>query len=120
MTKALVIHASGKYEVVDRELNLQALQGAVGGWIEPVRLGRDAILWDDEEGKIKGKPENELATLLAHSRGALWPNDVIVGDVIITGLEPPGDDDMRSVPDWVPEQVERMAAALAVAGEHLP
>lgn len=70
-------------------LKLQVLQDLVGGYIEtvPVRMKPEEGVWPllivDEEGKLKGKPLNTAATLLAdvdHS---------IVGDAVLVGAMGP-------------------------------
>ena len=57
---------------------LEALQGIVGGYIEPVTFGMapftELILLCDEEGKFKGLPENIRLTY-----------DTICGPVVILG-----------------------------------
>lgn len=66
-------------------LKLDTLQKLVGGYIEtvPVRMKPEEGVWPllivDEEGRLKGKPLNTAATLLAdvdHS---------IVGDAVLVG-----------------------------------
>lgn len=60
---------------------LAAMQAFVGGYIEIIETvdGRQIII--DEEGKLKGKPINHEATLLA--RGRIMPTDFICGDVLV-------------------------------------
>lgn len=65
--------------------DLNALQAAVGGYIEAVGTG-NICLWLDEEGKLKGRPVNARATKLAHRIKAISAQDVIVGDAVITGF----------------------------------
>jgi hypothetical protein len=59
--------------------SLEGMQKAVGGWIEivPTHDGKDMVI--NEEGKFKHLPLNEKATEMAR----IFPNDYIVGDVII-------------------------------------
>ena len=60
-----------------KEPSLEVLQGAVGGYIELVRLpSADGIV--NEEGKLEKLPFNGLATELYGNR-----NDVIVGTMVI-------------------------------------
>lgn len=70
-------------------LKLDTLQKLVGGYIEtaPVRMKPEEGVWPllivDEEGRLKGKPLNTAATLLAdvdHS---------IVGDAVLVGAMGP-------------------------------
>jgi len=69
-----------------------------GGWLElvdggPIDDTGRAVLWCDEEGKLKGLPVNARATLAATyligGAGFDPRADVLVGDVLITGV---GDD----------------------------
>lgn len=70
-------------------LKLQVLQDLVGGYIEtvPVRKKSDEDAWIllivDEEGRLKGKPLNKPATLLADV-----PHG-IVGDAVLVGAMGP-------------------------------
>lgn len=61
---------------------LEELQSFVGGYIEIVPIGSTHLLVIDEEGKLKGKPINEAATLHARRNGCIAPDDVIVGDAL--------------------------------------
>ncbi len=80
--KALVINTDGTVAVIDPTLD--ALQGAVGGWIQAVDLSDRLTLWVNEEGKMVGLPHNRYAQLL-------WDEaygehtDYIVGNAVITG-----------------------------------
>jgi hypothetical protein len=49
--------------------------------VEAVRLRNGRILVVDENGKLVGRPVNELATMLA--RGVLQADDVIVGPALL-------------------------------------
>lgn len=44
--------------LIDIDNTLEALQGAVGGYIEAVRLSRGIVILCDEEGKLKGLAPN--------------------------------------------------------------
>lgn len=59
----------------------EELHEYVDGFIEIVRCGRGVLLIVDEEGKLKQKPLNTMATgifqMLCHT------NEVIAGDVVI-------------------------------------
>lgn len=57
---------------------LHALQTAVGGYIEVVRISEDAALIVDEEGLLKALNQNALASLVARRQ--------IVGTAVIVGL----------------------------------
>lgn len=74
--KAMKICADGTTAVIEIANELEALQQAVGGHIEVVHLPTDDdLLIVDEEGLIKDREPNKLATLLAQQP--------IVGDVLI-------------------------------------
>lgn len=62
---------------------LHALQTAVGGYIEVVRISEDATLIVDEEGLLKALNQNALASLVARQQ--------IVGAAVIVGLTVDGD-----------------------------
>ena len=63
------------------DFSLEELQAIVGGWIEIVNLRDGRLLCLDEEGKLKGKERNHVATDIYHQ--ALHYNDFIVGDVLL-------------------------------------
>jgi hypothetical protein len=64
---------------------LAALQAAVGGYVELVRLDEKVLLgWINEEGKLKGLPDNPLATALCYMHDALDVGDYIAGPMVIT------------------------------------
>lgn len=67
-------------EAIHIENTLEALQGAVGGYIEVVNLG-DAAVIVNEEGKLKGRPANFMITA---------PNGVaelICGAAVFCGID---------------------------------
>lgn len=80
--KALVINTDGSIAEVDTTLD--ALQGAVGGWVQAVDLTDALTLWVNEEGKMVGLPHNRYAQALwddAYGEGT----DYIVGNAVLTG-----------------------------------
>ena len=86
MKSAIVIKTSGEIVHLDLKASdeLEALQSAVGGWIEAVDLSEELTMWVNEEGKIKGLDLNSIATALfdKHFENSF---DVIVGDIVLTG-----------------------------------
>lgn len=72
---------------------LAGLQALVGGWIEPVSLGEETVMWANEEGYFKaaaGEPgfgRNLFATVLAVAANGGWTP--IVGPCVITGAQGP-------------------------------
>jgi hypothetical protein len=80
--KALVINTDGTVAVIDPTLD--ALQAAVGGWVQAVDLTDTLTLWVNEEGKMVGLPYNPYAQALwndTYGRGT----DYLVGNAVITG-----------------------------------
>ncbi len=59
--------------------SLADAQKFVGGWVEVVQVN-DGILIIDEEGKMKNKPVNEIASKMYADK--YGDADVIVGDAI--------------------------------------
>jgi len=72
-----ILTVEGEVEPLpDREPTLKDLQGWVGGYIQTVGLYNDDMLMVvDEEGLLKGKAHNKVASQLTGLR--------IVGDVVI-------------------------------------
>lgn len=54
------------------------------GYIEIVPAGNGKIMVIDEEGKLKGKPINEAATMIFMHAGYY---DIIVGDALVCDSE---------------------------------
>lgn len=98
MSKALIVHPDDTGEVVDTEINLEFLKGAVGGWVELISNRRWSA-YCNEEGKLQGLPVNAIATSLAHQIG--WPvGDRLVGTVVFLGpVDANGND--TEVPEFV-------------------
>ena len=61
-----------------KDFKMEELHAIVGGYFECVYLPGKMLMVLDEEGKIKGKDVNQIATEMAHLN-----NDYIVGDVLI-------------------------------------
>lgn len=83
MSKAIVLKVDASwcdYEVT----GLESMQAAVGGYVELLELPGGTLLWLDEEGKLKGRDVNVVATNITRNIG-LMPGDLIVGDVLLTG-----------------------------------
>ena len=59
--------------------SLSDAQKFVGGWVEVVQVN-DGILIIDEEGKLKDKPVNEVASKMYADK--YGDEDIIVGDAI--------------------------------------
>ena len=68
------------HETIDIENTLEALQKAVGGYIETVRLRVDnAVMIVNEEGLLLGLPFNAVASALA--------GQTIVGVALVVGVD---------------------------------
>lgn len=65
------------------ETELHAMQAAVGGYIEVVRISDDAALLVDEEGLLKVLNQNALASLVSRQQ--------IVGTALLVGVETDAD-----------------------------
>lgn len=93
MRKAVILKTTGEAEVVEipgdsESGGLEALQNAVGGYIQLVPISdpkgdpdETFTMYCNEEGKLHSLDYNSPATRLS----GLWPHDVIVGDAIILG-----------------------------------
>jgi len=110
--KALTITTTGETSVLEISEgdNLDELQSKVGGLIELIRLGSIGCdLWCNEEGKLLNLPVNNIATALwwreSVGNGVII-DDVLVGDVIITG-GPDNKGESRGLTD---EQVTELLA----------
>lgn len=68
------------------DFSLEELQKYVGGYIEIINVFSQIMIIDDE-GKLKGKEINPVATQLARTSQSIMPNDCIVGDVVVCETE---------------------------------
>ena len=88
MNKAKLYKADGTIlEVVPAngtDFQLDELQSMVDGYIEIVPASNGKIMVIDEEGKLKGKPVNDAATIIFMQAGFY---DTIVGDVLVCDSE---------------------------------
>lgn len=64
-----------------KAFTLEEAQAMVGGYIEVVHLKDNDILVCDEEGRLKDKERNEIATFRATQLGYKG-NEYLVGDVL--------------------------------------
>ena len=77
------VKCSGKNENIEfsgDKVTLEEMQKCVGGYIEPIYIGGNKIMFVNEEGKINGLEMNVAATNFLRSHGI--PH-VIVGDVLV-------------------------------------
>jgi hypothetical protein len=61
---------------------LKELQDAVGGYIEPVYIGKEVMLLD-EEGLLKDLPVNHIASRYAQAHGGLNEVQKFVGNALV-------------------------------------
>lgn len=84
MIKAIVITPTELPKVVevDQKNSYNQIKQIIGGWLEAIPIGHDAIAYIDEEGKIKAdcQPINAIATAIANI-----PGDYIRGPMVIFG-----------------------------------
>ena len=88
--RVLIKEPGGAWEVADVENTLDALQEAVGGYIETLNINTDPeplVLIMDEEGRLNDKEYN-----MSISEVPLF------GTLLICGREK---DEFTDVPDWV-------------------
>jgi len=80
----------------DIDNTLEALQEAVGGYIETVRITEKIVIVCNEEGKLKNLPKNrELVWKLGDEKKQIVVNrDILVGDALICGVK---GDEFRSL-----------------------
>ena len=84
MSKAKLYKTDGTIlEVVPAngtDFQLDELQKMVGGYIEIIPAGEGKIMVLDDEGKLKGKPVNDAATMIFMQAGYY---DIIAGDALV-------------------------------------
>ena len=113
--KALRIGTDEKLELIELTAGaaLPELQATVGGYIEVLGLAPEMSMVLDEEGKLKGKPRNDIAIRLTqHFALRLQPGDNIVGDVVLLGRGGPLDEDGGETESDVPANVIELLARL--------
>lgn len=105
--KALIIRPDRTYDVQQINQDLPTLQGLVGGYLEAVTTGQ-AVLWVNEEGKLKALPLNRMATYLWWTLNpAMEGVDTIAGCCVVTGPADP-DGHMTSIPEAVLDEYGRL------------
>lgn len=90
--KALRIDVDGAMKPVEItgesiEQQNDSIYGHLGGYFDCVRLSADAVMLVDDEGLLKGLPENPAAMMVAG-----YP--MLVGTALIVGLEAAEDGDI--------------------------
>ena len=93
--KAIAIRVDGTIKNVEMDSDLASLQAAVGGYIQHLQMTRKVHAYIDEEGKMKGKAVNGMATMLCRKLEiGLMPGDMIVGDMFLFGTDHEGSKDI--------------------------
>lgn len=85
--KAFCITADSTTDIIDIEDSTEAFRQAVGGYVELIGLfslpGRLTHAYIDDEGKLKRKSINHMASAVAHQFGTIHEHDMIYGTMII-------------------------------------
>jgi hypothetical protein len=79
--------------------DLSFMHGVVGGKIEAIdTVSPGLTIWSNDESKMNGSEPNVRATLLLWASNSEWRGqDIIMGDVLVTGL-PDGKGDTTGIP----------------------
>jgi hypothetical protein len=83
MENALNVETSGAIKILNK-ITLKSLQSSVGGFVQPLTLAPDFIMWCNEEGKLLNLPHNPYAQFFWDAKHGS-NIDYIVGDVVFTG-----------------------------------
>lgn len=101
---AIVIPVQGAAEIGQVAQDIRTLQGIVGGYIEAISTMYDeegrpqAILWCNEEGKLKDFALNRRATAIWYALNGGPTGDTLCGTIILTGAND-GNGDILPVPE---------------------
>jgi Domain of unknown function (DUF3846) len=81
----------------------EKIHDLIDGWLEPVRQNFNSrvTMYANEDGKRLNLPINFLATILS----GLWPQDYVVGNVVLVGA-PDDEGDDQGLPTEVIEAVQ--------------
>jgi len=88
-TKQTVTPANG------HEFTLEEIRGYIGGYLEGISLTTSLSIYLDEEGRLKNKPYNEVATheLWKYRNDHRISRTTLVGDVLIASTRETGDEE---------------------------
>lgn len=111
MISAAIIKTDSSIELGHFAVNASFLVRQVAGHIEAVTLrskeeehaNEPAVMWCNEEGKIRHLPPNVIATELYRLLVGYY--DVIVGDVVVCGATAEGDD--ADLPAWTFDEITK-------------
>lgn len=114
--KALTITPDGtitEVELADNgSIRYDELRATVGGYLEPVRLADDLLIWVDEEGgpHFKGYDRNPTAAIFAMVQLAkvdrVLAGGMMYGTVVVIGNDGAGED--ADLPDRIPPIIEQL------------
>ncbi len=104
--QALWITTKGELVVLDT-LGLDALQEAVGGWVQAIDLSPNLCLWVNEEGKMHNLPHNLKGQVIWDSFFGEG-TDYIVGNIVLTG----GTDNDGETLALTAEDIETLSSVL--------
>ena len=89
--EATIIYPDGREEKVSpangNDFSLEEVQKIVGGYVEVIGLSDDNILLLNEDGKLMGLAENVKANEIAVNHDAVFPEDYIVGNVLMCSYD---------------------------------
>lgn len=94
MATAMILTAEngGLVTEFDPSESLTFLQGAVGGLIEHLPFPVEGVdAWINEEGKYSDLQLNPVATVLMRNGNLIFPDDYIVGDLVLTASNDEGE-----------------------------
>jgi len=80
----------------------------VHGYIEAVYLD-GAVAYVNEEGKLDGLPKNQAATDMAHAHNAIYGDDWIAGNMLITGECDDEGEMMSLTTEWINANLKEIA-----------
>lgn len=85
--KAILVQTNGKVDLIDKDWTYHEIVEAVGGTIDAVSFGEnDYFAFINDEGKLLGLPENEIATSVWYESGArVMLGDYLAGNVLFFG-----------------------------------
>lgn len=117
---ALVIPADSAAYLCDLRADLATFQDLVGGYIQQVRVGFDALLYCNENGKHLGLPVNSAANALVRAAGpCLLRGDYLVGQVVVFGLIDPKTGEPSEDENDVPAHLLTLCDSIGVHVEDL-
>lgn len=114
--QAVIVRADGGIEIGPVNPTLDGIKAVVGGWLEAIHPTDDTFgnwhAYIDEEGKLKGLPDNPVGTAFAMQAG--WRGgEMLCGPVVFFGAAGEGEDYMADEAD-APQELQRAAMRWAL------